>query len=119
MNDLIFVLAIWRICRLLMTDDGPFDIIARLRTHSGVYDLEVQPSPSGEWPEAMPKTQIGRLLTCIYCTSLWVSLFFVMGLIFANVPLRFPVARIFAYSGAAVLIDEYVLRLGRNERFVP
>jgi hypothetical protein len=48
------VLATWRITHLLAHEDGPGDIIARLRLRLG----------HGFW---------GRLLDCFYCLSLWVA----------------------------------------------
>lgn len=101
MTDLLFVLAIWRLSKLLMTDDGPFDIIARARTRLGVY----------EYKEYGERVNFWRgLLSCIYCTSLWVSAFFVLALMLANIPLDYPIARIFAYSGGAVLVENWIDR---------
>lgn len=107
MIDLLFVLAIWRISKLLMVDDGPFDIFTRVRTHLGVYDLDIHYPPVGD-PEPLPKTSIGRLFFCIYCVSLWVAILFVLGLTLGGYPLDFPLVRIFAYSGGAVLIEDWI-----------
>ena len=48
-------LAAWRITHLFAHEDGPFDVIYRVRALSG----------AGFW---------GRLLDCFYCLSLWVAL---------------------------------------------
>ena len=48
------ILATWRISHLLALEDGPWDIVARVRMRLG----------SGFW---------GRLLDCFYCVSLWVA----------------------------------------------
>ena len=48
------VLATWRITHLLALEDGPWDVIARIRMRLG----------NGFW---------GRLLDCFYCVSLWVA----------------------------------------------
>jgi len=48
-------LAIWRVTHLLAEEDGPWDLIARLRARLG----------SGV---------LGRLMDCFYCLSVWVSL---------------------------------------------
>ena len=54
-HNLIFaVLAVWRLTHLLTTEDGPFDIVARLRRLSG-------------------SSFFGKLLDCFYCLSLWVA----------------------------------------------
>ena len=47
-------LAVWRITHLLAHEDGPFDVIYRLRALGG----------AGFW---------GRLLDCFYCLSLWIA----------------------------------------------
>lgn len=50
----IVSLAAWRITHLLAHEDGPGDVIARLRALGG----------DGFW---------GRLLDCFYCLSLWIA----------------------------------------------
>jgi hypothetical protein len=52
---LLGVLAVWRITHLLAAEDGPWDLIVRLRRAAG----------EGFW---------GGLLDCFYCLSLWVAL---------------------------------------------
>lgn len=48
------VLAAWRVAHLIAHEDGPFDVIVRLRRRAG----------NGAW---------GRLMDCPYCLSLWAS----------------------------------------------
>jgi hypothetical protein len=50
-----FALTTWRATHLLVEEDGPADVVLRLRRFAGAGVL-------------------GRLLDCFYCTSLWVSL---------------------------------------------
>ena len=57
----IAVLGVWRITHLLAAEDGPGDIIVRLRSRTG----------HGFW---------GRLLDCFYCLSLWVAAPFALAL---------------------------------------
>ena len=49
---IIAVLATWRIAHLVAKEDGPFDLIVRLRTLAG-------------------NGMFGRLMDCPYCLSLW------------------------------------------------
>ena len=49
------VLAVWRVTHLLSAEDGPWNLLARLRRLAG----------SGWW---------GGLFDCFYCLSLWVAL---------------------------------------------
>jgi|SRR6185437_7456333 len=52
---IILGLAVWRVTHLLSKEDGPFDMIFRLRKAAGTGIL-------------------GSLLDCFYCTSVWVAL---------------------------------------------
>jgi hypothetical protein len=51
---LLGTLAVWRVTHLLAAEDGPWNIVAKLRRHAA----------SGFW---------GSLLDCFYCLSLWVA----------------------------------------------
>jgi hypothetical protein len=51
---IVGLLAVWRITHLLAAEDGPGEILARLRRCAG----------DGFW---------GRLLDCFYCLSLWAA----------------------------------------------
>jgi hypothetical protein len=51
----IAALAVWRMTHLLAEEDGPWDVIARVRTRLGASIL-------------------GRMMDCFYCLSLWISL---------------------------------------------
>src|SRR6267142_2056659 len=48
------ILRCWRIMHLLQAEDGPWEIVVRIRRRAG----------SGFW---------GKLLDCFYCLSLWVA----------------------------------------------
>ncbi|HEU0298995.1 MAG TPA: DUF1360 domain-containing protein [Longimicrobium sp.] len=77
------VLATWRVTHLLGREDGPGEILARLRARLGW----------GFW---------GRLMDCFYCLSMWVAAplaFFV-----ARRPAELLVAWL-ALSGAACLLE--------------
>ena len=82
------VLGVWRITHLLAVEDGPGDVLARMR--AVVHD----------WPA-------GRLLDCFHCTSLWVAAPFAvaLGSERAEQLLLWP-----ALSGAAILLDRVVER---------
>ena len=49
------VLCVWRVTHLLHAEDGPWDLLVRLRRGVG----------NGFW---------GGLLDCFYCLSLWIAL---------------------------------------------
>jgi hypothetical protein len=48
------VLATWRLSHLVAHEDGPFDVIVRLRARAG-------------------GGMLGRLMDCPYCLSLWIA----------------------------------------------
>ena len=77
------ILCVWRITHLLQAEDGPWDIIVRLRRAVG----------SGFW---------GNLLDCFNCLSLWVAAPFAvwLGTSTAEMLLLWP-----ALSGAAILLE--------------
>lgn len=47
-------LATWRVTHLLAEEDGPFDVVVRLRRRAGTG-------------------QLGELMDCFYCLSVWVA----------------------------------------------
>ncbi|MGN6525644.1 MAG: hypothetical protein ACTHL8_04595 [Burkholderiaceae bacterium] len=79
------VLATWRLAALLAQDDGPWDVIARLRAALG----------DEPW---------GRLLDCFRCVSLWVAapLAWAVGRDALEQWLAWP-----ALSGAACLLERW------------
>jgi len=62
MTILSLALATWRIASLLVHEDGPWNIFARLRRRVGlVNDVEI---PDGFLP---------GVLSCVWCASIWVG----------------------------------------------
>jgi hypothetical protein len=51
---ILCVLATWRVSHLVASEDGPFDMIVRLRARAG-------------------DGMLGRLMDCPYCLSLWIA----------------------------------------------
>ena len=78
-------LATWRVSYLLLEDDGPFLVFARLRRAVGA-------DRPGE------VTGLAFVFTCIYCMSVWVA--FALWLAFVRD--GNPVLYIAAYSAFAV-----------------
>jgi hypothetical protein len=82
------LLATWRIAHLLAYEDGPWDIVVRLRARLG-------------------DGSAGRLVDCFQCVSLWVAVPF--ALIVGRGMLEWGLAWL-GLSGGACLLD----RLGRE-----
>ena len=80
------VLATWRITHLLSKEDGPFDIIYKIKKMIGSGFL-------------------GSLLSCFYCTSIWIALPFGcwVGIIFIE-----KIICWMAISGAACLLQKII-----------
>src|SRR5712692_5236931 len=82
------VLATWRVTHLLASEDGPADIIVRLRALLG-------------------QSIVGKLMDCFNCLSLWVA---ALAALFVS---RRPLEWVFcwlALSGGACLLE----RIGRE-----
>lgn len=81
----IATLGVWRITHLIANEDGPFEVVARLRKAAG----------SGFW---------GSLMDCFYCLSLWIAIPFAVALDdrWSRRLLLWP-----ALSGAAILLNEW------------
>lgn len=75
-------LATWRASHLLAYEDGPADLVLRLRTWAGSGFL-------------------GRMMDCFFCLSLWIAAAFAFTL--AREPIAWVVASL-ALSGAACLL---------------
>jgi hypothetical protein len=82
------ILAVWRITHLLWGEDGPADVVVRIRRLAG----------DGFW---------GRVLDCFYCLSLWVSIPFAL-VIGGGWPER--VIAWFGLSGGAILLERITTR---------
>jgi hypothetical protein len=82
----IAILAVWRITHLLSKEDGPFDILFRIRKQIG-------------------RGFFGSLLDCFYCLSVWIAIPF--GIWVGNTVIEKIVCCI-AISGAACVIQKII-----------
>jgi hypothetical protein len=80
---LLGALCVWRITHLLNAEDGPWDLLVRLRQRAG----------AGVW---------GELLDCFYCLSLWIAapVAIALGKNWKERLLLWP-----ALSGSAILLE--------------
>lgn len=91
----LLILATWRISSLLVTEAGPWDILARLRGALGVYN---RMTPTGL--ECVSHHAPWGLFCCVWCMSIWVAV---------GVLLLYPIAPaliwICALSAGAIIIQ--------------
>ena len=80
------ILATWRLTHLVTAEDGPWNIVARLRRLAG----------SG---------MLGEMMDCFYCSSVWVAAPFALWV--ASDWLSRVVAWL-ALSGGAILLERLV-----------
>lgn len=77
------VLVVWRITHLIQAEDGPWDVVVRLRARAG-----------NGW--------VGQAMDCFYCLSLWIALPLaaLLGANWLQQLLLWP-----ALSGGAILLE--------------
>lgn len=81
------VLATWRVAHLVSNEDGPWDVIVRLRRRAG-------------------HGMLGRLMDCPYCVGLWAAALFALAMtpsLAAWTPWEWLLAWWGVAGGAAVL----------------
>lgn len=96
---LVYGMVTWRITSLLVAENGPLHIFARLRDVLGVsYD---------EHSRCVSHNPIAEALCCFKCTSIWIALLVVIAWMYSPDPLIF-IARVAALSTIAILIQSRV-----------
>lgn len=90
------ILATWRVTSLFVYEEGPWELFEKLRYKTGVYFL----NPDTEQPETM----LGKLLSCFWCTSIWVAA--LVGLILTQSWTIIVVVP--SLSAGAILIDTLI-----------
>ena len=86
-------LSVWRITHLLSAEDGPWDLLVRIRRKAG----------SGFW---------AKLLDCFYCLSLWIAVPFA---VLIGETIRERCFLWLAFSAGAILLE----RATSNEPALP
>ena len=84
LRGLLCVLAVWRVTHLIVAEDGPWDLIFKLRVLFG-------------------NSEPGRAMDCFYCMSVWVAIPFTF-LAAEHWPAR--IISWLALSGAASLLEQ-------------
>jgi hypothetical protein len=97
MAILLLVFATWRLTSLIVNEEGPFDIFVKLRTYIGIE--------TNAYGVSGGNNMIAKALTCIWCTSLWVSF---LASFFSpySVNIGWFIVSWLAISTGAILFDE-------------
>lgn len=81
---LVIVIVVWRLTHLITTEDGPFDLIIKLRKGVG-------------------NSFLGKLMDCFYCLSIWIGLAFA---IYSEKNVEMIIIFTLYYSGSSILIEK-------------
>jgi hypothetical protein len=68
---LVAALALWRICALFSYERGPFDMFLKFRELIGISHDDAG------LVDAIKETWIAKLFSCVWCLSMFSSLFYV------------------------------------------
>ncbi len=97
---LLGILATWRMASLLYREAGPFELFDRIRKTAGVkHDGTGEPYSDN---------QIGKMLCCFWCTSVWAAL------PIAVLQRRLSPVIILAYSAGAIFLGLVRVKLERR-----
>ncbi len=103
MNDrliliLLSALATWRVGYFIINEDGPFDIMDRIRIFVGVkYATTGQPYGHNIF---------SKLISCFYCLSVWLS--FGIWWLVAGMETTLDMVSVLAVSAVSIMIKELI-----------
>jgi hypothetical protein len=111
---LLGALAVWTFSSLLVGERGPFDMFVKIRDAAGVMQADQAEAedlnawmnlhPGYDMPDTFAFNLAGEILSCFWCTSMWVS-FGVIVVIWSGFGwLLWP----FALRTLAIVIDEFI-----------
>lgn len=93
----VYSIATWRLTRLIVKEDGPFDLIGKFRDFIGVY--------YDEKSQCVGRNVFAKGLCCMKCTSVWAAIPF--AIVTQPMDVGHFAVLILAYSGAALMIDRW------------
>ena len=81
---IIILLAVWRLTHLIQAEDGPFEIIYKIRLLMG-------------------DGFFGKLMDCFYCVSIWIA---AIPSFYYGYDILSKIIFTFAFSGGAILLEK-------------
>jgi hypothetical protein len=101
MDILILGLAVWRLASLLSAERGPYAMFEKIRTWCGVRYTVV-----GGIETADSDKEIGKLILCPWCSSVWLGA--IASIFYLWKPVVVWVALPLALSAVAIIADRIV-----------
>lgn len=101
------MLAAWRLANLLVNEDGPYAILARLRHAAGIRPLPIK-TGGGVSAGRVATNTWAEGLTCVWCVSVWAAAALILG---EKLPGVATLRRILAVSAGAIVAHEAINRL--------
>jgi len=95
----VLALATWRISSLLVDEPGPFRIFIRIRELTGITHDD------DDNPLMIPDGFLSELLSCVWCTSVWVGFFLTVAYLLCGYTLY--AAMPFALSAVAIKLHPH------------
>lgn len=97
----VYFLATWRISSLIVHEKGPGGLFLHLRELAGITHDE-----DGK-AAIIPETFLGELFTCVWCSSIWIGIVWVVFEALFPQP-AFYCGLVFALSAGAIVMDKWI-----------
>ena len=104
----VLFLATWRLAHMLVKEDGPWAVFARLRKRAGLEQIVVR---NGEQVDIVwhARTTLAEGLRCVWCVSVWCAAILWLGY---SVELTqvgtLWLSRLLALSACAIGVNEFI-----------
>ena len=95
-NVIIYGMAVWRMASMLVNETGPWNMFLKLRYWAGI-----------EHEGMIPDNFFGGVLSCVWCTSIWIAFFFTVFLLLSP-KWSLVLAVSLSFSTVAIIIDKIV-----------
>lgn len=105
-NYLLHALAAWRLASLLVNEDGPGAVFARLRHKAGVRSVVTRDAAGNPTASRAALTPVAEGLTCVWCVSVWTAALLALPL----APVR-ALRLVLAASAGAIMAHEALERM--------
>lgn len=107
----ILALAAWRLAYMLVREDGPFAMFARLRRRAGLTQIIVN-GPNGPDVAWSASNTLAEGLQCVWCVSVWTAtLLYGSTLLPHAYRIVWVLIYVLAISAAAIAMHQIIERL--------